>query len=72
MALSQYKFKFAGLPRATVPLSVMLPQPPSVVTAYVKAAVGVPVIVSTFPEVEAVIPAGSPVTVAPVALPPNV
>ena len=61
----------AGL-RAIVPVSATGVQPPVVVTVYVPAAVGDPDIVTVVPATALVNPAGSPVTVAPVADPPNV
>ena len=52
-----------------VPVVVAGGQPPVVVTVYVNVplAVGVPLIVTTFPAQDPVTPAGKPVTVAPVA-----
>ena len=52
-----------------VPVVVAGGQPPVVVTVYVNVplAVGVPLMVTTFPAQEPVTPAGKPVTVAPVA-----
>ena len=57
-----------------MPLNAALPHPPVVVTVYgkVPVAVGVPLMVKTPPEKVPVTPAGKPVTVAPVALPPIV
>jgi hypothetical protein len=59
-------------PIATEPLSVIGPHGLAAVTVKVPAAVGVPVIVNTFPVTELVNPAGRPVTVTPVAVPPIV
>src|ERR1700735_5679066 len=59
-------------PRATEPLSVIGPHGLVAVTVYVPAAVGVPVIVRTPPATLLVNPAGRPVTVTPVAVPPIV
>ena len=52
-----------------VPVVVITPQPPIRVTVYVNGpnAVGIPLIVTIFASHVPVTPAGSPVTVAPVA-----
>src|SRR5580700_9123132 len=55
-----------------VPVSATGVHPPVVVTVYVPAAVGEPDIVTVVPATALVNPAGSPVTVAPVADPPKV
>ena len=60
-----------------VPFSVIFPQvPPVVVTVKLNGepvvVVGVPLMVTTFPEIEELTPEGKPVTVTPVALPPKV
>jgi hypothetical protein len=55
-----------------VPERAIVAQGPVVVTVYVPAAVGEPDIVTVVPATALVNPAGSPVTVAPVADPPNV
>ena len=59
-------------PRVTVPVSVIGPHGVVAVTVYVPGAVGVPLIVSTLPAVALVNPAGRPVAVMPVAVPPYV
>jgi hypothetical protein len=55
-----------------VPERAIAAQGPVVVTVYVPGAVGDPDIVTPVPATALVNPAGNPVTVAPVADPPNV
>ena len=55
-----------------VPVKEIGAQGPVVVTVNVPAAVGEPEMVTTPPATLLVSPAGKPVTLAPVALPPNV
>ena len=72
MLLAESKTKVALASNEIVPPKVTVPQPPTVFIEYVKLAPGVPLIVTTFPEVEAVTPVGNPVTFTLVAPPPKV
>ena len=74
VALAEVNAKLANGFTVIVPVNDGAPQlPPVAEIVYGKLPVilGFPVIVTTLPEVLKVTPAGNPVTVAPVAVPPN-
>ncbi len=66
------KVKVVLAKRVIVPPNKTVPHPPLVLIVYENELVGVPLIVTIFPETDVVTPVGNPVTVTPVAPPPNV
>ena len=76
VAVAELKTKVANGSTVMVPVKEGVPQePPVVVIVYVKGVAAeteeAPLIVTVVPKTVAVMPAGNPVTVAPVAVPPK-